>query len=327
MTMRGATWRSATPAAIARASARCSRRWNGVAPSPMPISNTSPISATTAAAATTPASTRRRTNSASTSRAPSPSCAPRATRNTPGRRRSPRAVPSQRAVVSVRDRGRHRGWCSRWPSRWSSPRACCSRAHAHPGGFYAVIPWGVMAGVAARTFLFALVALAIGAAQFLARDRRRPGLRRRRAAPRPLHDVFTLRNLGGGGHGCNDRDEAFSMTRRRFHHAMFYGFLLCFASTCVATFYDHFLGHPAPYPFFSPPVLLGFVGGIRHARRHGRAHLAQDHRRSGAGRARCSGRRFRAALPAGARRRHRPPAARLPRDRARWARCWRCISA
>ena len=44
---------------------------------------------------------------------------------------------------------------------------------------------------------------------------------------------------------------------------MFYGFLLCFASTCTATFYRSFPWHtPAPYPFFSLPVLLGFVGGI-----------------------------------------------------------------
>ena len=43
---------------------------------------------------------------------------------------------------------------------------------------------------------------------------------------------------------------------------MAYGFLLCFASTSVATVYDHFLGWPAPYPFWSVPVLLGTVGGV-----------------------------------------------------------------
>jgi citrate/tricarballylate utilization protein len=74
--------------------------------------------------------------------------------------------------------------------------------------------------------------------------------------------VLSLKNLGGGGHGCNDRGEKFSQARRWLHHAMFYGFLLCFAATCTATFYDHFLDAPAPYPFFSLPVLLGSVGGI-----------------------------------------------------------------
>jgi citrate/tricarballylate utilization protein len=52
------------------------------------------------------------------------------------------------------------------------------------------------------------------------------------------------------------------MRRRYLHHAMFYGFFLCFAATCVG-FIDHtFLGRPAPYPFISAPVLLGSVGGI-----------------------------------------------------------------
>ena len=141
-----------------------------------------------------------------------------------------------------------------------SPDALFAR-HAHPGGFYEVIPWGVMTGIAALTFIFALVALAIGARNFW-RATGGGSASDARAIAHAAHDVFSLRNLGGGGHGCNDRGEAFSTTRRRFHHAMFYGFLLCFASTCVATFYDHFLGHPAPYPFFSPPVLLGFVGGV-----------------------------------------------------------------
>jgi citrate/tricarballylate utilization protein len=77
-----------------------------------------------------------------------------------------------------------------------------------------------------------------------------------------LRDAATLRYLGGGGHGCNDRDGSFSTTRRYFHHLMAYGFLLCFAATSVATIYDHVLAWPAPYPFFSIPVLLGVFGGL-----------------------------------------------------------------
>jgi citrate/tricarballylate utilization protein len=78
-----------------------------------------------------------------------------------------------------------------------------------------------------------------------------------------LRDALTLRYLGGhdGGAGCNDRDERFTQTRRRLHHALFYGFLLCFASTCVAALYEHVLGRLAPYPLLSPPVLLGALGG------------------------------------------------------------------
>ena len=63
---RAGRWKSATPAAIAKAIAPCSRPWNCTAPSPTRTSPTSPISATAAAAAIMPANTRRRTNSAST---------------------------------------------------------------------------------------------------------------------------------------------------------------------------------------------------------------------------------------------------------------------
>jgi citrate/tricarballylate utilization protein len=83
---------------------------------------------------------------------------------------------------------------------------------------------------------------------------------------KPLHQAFkdaaTLRYLGGGGDGCNDRDESFASGRRHFHHVMAYGFLLCFASTSVATLYHHLLGWSAPYSFWSLPVLLGTIGGL-----------------------------------------------------------------
>ncbi len=132
-----------------------------------------------------------------------------------------------------------------------------------PGAFYRVIPWWLMVLLAGGTFLYAILALVMGARNFW---RATTGVARHQVAPRPLakalHDIFTLKNLGGGGGGCNDRSEAFSQARRRFHHLLFYGFLLCFASTTTATFYDHWLGAPAPYPFWSLPVQLGFWGGL-----------------------------------------------------------------
>ena len=67
---------------------------------------------------------------------------------------------------------------------------------------------------------------------------------------------------GGHGEGCNDVDDRFTLWRRRFHHCTFYGFLLCFAATCVATAYHYLLGRHAPYAYDSLPVLLGTVGGI-----------------------------------------------------------------
>jgi citrate/tricarballylate utilization protein len=77
-----------------------------------------------------------------------------------------------------------------------------------------------------------------------------------------LRDILTLRYLGGAGHGCNDRDERFTQTRRYLHHAMLYGFLLCFAATCIAAFYADVLRYDAPYAFSSLPVLLGTTGGV-----------------------------------------------------------------
>jgi citrate/tricarballylate utilization protein len=135
--------------------------------------------------------------------------------------------------------------------------------HTGPGAFYAIVPWGVMASVAIVTFVYSILALIMGAVNFW-RDTRTPLTKRITfgAIAKALHDAMTLRYLGNDGNGCNDRDETFSQIRRRFHHAMFYGFLLCFAATCVATVYDHFLGLPAPYPFWSAPVLLGTLGGL-----------------------------------------------------------------
>ncbi|HEY8610599.1 MAG TPA: tricarballylate utilization 4Fe-4S protein TcuB [Roseomonas sp.] len=132
-----------------------------------------------------------------------------------------------------------------------------------PGAFYRVIPWWLMVTLAGGTFLFSILALVMGFRNFW-RDTggRTDELTRARPLAVALHDIFTLKNLGGGGGGCNDVDEGFSQIRRRFHHFMFYGFLLCFASTTTATFYDHIMGHPAPYPFWSLPVQLGTWGGV-----------------------------------------------------------------
>jgi citrate/tricarballylate utilization protein len=77
-----------------------------------------------------------------------------------------------------------------------------------------------------------------------------------------LHDALTLKNLGGGGDGCNYPDESFSRARRWLHHAMFYGFVLCFAATTVAAIAHNFLGWEAPYSLLSLPVLLGTIGGL-----------------------------------------------------------------
>jgi citrate/tricarballylate utilization protein len=127
--------------------------------------------------------------------------------------------------------------------------------------FYEVIPLWAMQIVGIATFGFSLVALAMGARNFW-RDAGPSDKVGPVAIALAVRDVLTLKNLGGGGNGCNDNSEAFSMRRRYLHHAMFYGFLLCFAATTTGFIYHSFLGWPAPYPFISAPVLLGTVGGV-----------------------------------------------------------------
>jgi len=129
------------------------------------------------------------------------------------------------------------------------------------GNFYAIFPHNTLALLFGVVFVFALVALGIGVARFW-RDVR-PGAASGPAVAEAAHDALRLRYLGGGhGKGCNNEDDAFSLARRRFHHFTFYGFMLCFAATCVATLYHYLLDWHAPYPLLSAPVLLGTAGGI-----------------------------------------------------------------
>jgi citrate/tricarballylate utilization protein len=76
-----------------------------------------------------------------------------------------------------------------------------------------------------------------------------------------IHDVLTLRHLQSTGADCVTAEEVRSPWRRWFHHATFYGFVLCFASTSVAALY-HSFGWVAPYDYDSLPVVLGTIGGI-----------------------------------------------------------------
>jgi citrate/tricarballylate utilization protein len=137
-------------------------------------------------------------------------------------------------------------------------------AQTGPGAFYRIVSWGVMASVAGATLGWSIVALIMSAISFwrgtVSPLSRKVNIAALRTA---LHDAATLRYLGGThGEGCNDLDASFSQTRRHLHHAMAYGFALCFASTSVATLMDHFLGWEAPYSWYSLPVILGTLGGI-----------------------------------------------------------------
>jgi citrate/tricarballylate utilization protein len=133
------------------------------------------------------------------------------------------------------------------------------------GSFYALMPHNLMAGVFGAVSVFVAFALLMGFLRFW------PYMGEDLVdffKPKPLGeatvDALTLKYLDGGGEneGCTFPTEQKSFSRKTFHHFTFYGFMLCFAATSVATFYHYVLNIPAPYPFWSVPVLLGTVGGI-----------------------------------------------------------------
>ena len=138
------------------------------------------------------------------------------------------------------------------------------------GNFYAIFPHNLLVSMFAPIFLFAALALVLGVRKFW-RDVS-PGdasgaaaveVMKREAAIEATVDALRLKYLDGGhGEGCNNDSDAWTLWRRRFHHLTFYGFMLCFAATAVATLYHYLLGLQAPYALNSLPVLLGTVGGV-----------------------------------------------------------------
>ena len=133
------------------------------------------------------------------------------------------------------------------------------------GNFDAIFPHNLLATMFGVVFLFAVLALGVGVTRFWRQvsPGTRPGESRAAAATGAANDALRLRYLDGGhGEGCNNEDDAFTLARRRFHHFTFYGFMLCFAATTVATFYHYALGLHAPYAYTSLPVVLGTLGGI-----------------------------------------------------------------
>ena len=133
------------------------------------------------------------------------------------------------------------------------------------GGFYAVFPHNLMVSLFAPIFLFSVLSLGLGVQRFW-RDitpATSGAALRTPAAVEATDAALRLKYLDGGhGEGCHNEDDAWTHARRRFHHLTFYGFMLCFAATSVATLYHYLLGWPAPYALPSLPKLLGVVGGV-----------------------------------------------------------------
>ena len=140
--------------------------------------------------------------------------------------------------------------------------------------FYAVVPHAVMIAIFGSVGLFVLLALAIGVVRCRRDMRTAPvasgppvasGSSRKASGfswkKTAIADILTLRHLHATGEDCVTAEEVRTPWRRWFHHSMFYGFALCFASTSVAALY-HSLGWAAPYAYTSVPVVLGVLGGI-----------------------------------------------------------------
>jgi citrate/tricarballylate utilization protein len=136
------------------------------------------------------------------------------------------------------------------------------------GAFYRVMPHGAMAGLFGASFLYAIVALCLAVRRFwtdigettigaTAATRFNA-----RSIWQAVKDAGRLRYLDGGGLGCMNDDDRPRDGRRHAHHMVFYGFILCFASTSVATLYHYLLGREAPYPWYDLPVVLGTLGGL-----------------------------------------------------------------
>ena len=129
-------------------------------------------------------------------------------------------------------------------------------------GFYAWIGHSVMVAIFLPAFLFPLAALGVGLRRYWCEvGGTRLDLGSIWAG---IVSAGKLRNLSGGqDQGCNFEDEdRFTDARRHAHHAVMYGFLLCFASTSSATVLHYLFDMPAPYGLFSLPKLLGIPGGL-----------------------------------------------------------------
>ncbi|UQR65330.1 tricarballylate utilization 4Fe-4S protein TcuB [Bradyrhizobium sp. C-145] len=135
--------------------------------------------------------------------------------------------------------------------------------HTGPGAFYKLMPHNAMAALFSAALLYAILALVLSVRAFW-RDIGPPigGRADGGSIFQAIRDAGELRYLHGGGVGCYNEDDKPTDRRKLYHHLTFYGFLLCFAATSVATLYHYLLGREAPYPWWDLPVVLGTLGGI-----------------------------------------------------------------
>lgn len=128
--------------------------------------------------------------------------------------------------------------------------------------FYDVVPHAVMVATFGAVFLLSVTAMCVSVTRFAKETGDLPDAGRLHRIVAGIRDALTLKYLHGWGEDCSIAENTRTPSRRLFHHATFYGFALCFASTLVASMYAAVLHRSAPYPLLSLPVVLGIVGGI-----------------------------------------------------------------
>ncbi|MGH1466252.1 MAG: tricarballylate utilization 4Fe-4S protein TcuB [Cognatishimia sp.] len=129
-------------------------------------------------------------------------------------------------------------------------------------GFYAHLSHNAMIALFIPAFLLPLLGLGMGVHRYW---KDIGGTRIKWAhIKQAFANVAAMKNLSGGhGDGCNfEEQDRFSHQRRYAHHAIMYGFLLCFAATSAGTVMHYLLDLPAPYAGVSVPKLFGVPGGI-----------------------------------------------------------------
>jgi citrate/tricarballylate utilization protein len=131
------------------------------------------------------------------------------------------------------------------------------------GNFYAIFPHQLLVNLFGSVFLSSMLCLMVSIARFWKSAPPLVSSSTSGAYAEAFGNVLTLKYLDGGhGDGCNDEDDKSTHRRRQFHHLTFYGFMLCFASTSLGTFYHYVLGLHAPYALLSLPVIIGSLGGV-----------------------------------------------------------------
>ncbi len=135
-------------------------------------------------------------------------------------------------------------------------------AAAGAGDFYAVVPHHVLVALFGVVFGAAAVSISVAVRSFWRDVSAGVGTTSATVIGRALRDAAGLRHLHGSGIDCPSEEQVRTPWRRLFHHATFYGFLLCLASTTVAAVYHAAFGWQAPHAYLSVPVVLGTVGGV-----------------------------------------------------------------